>query len=415
MSLRKILYLGALVATAGALGAAAACKSGDAEGTGAAAGNGTGASHVGGAGGSHQGGTGQGGFIFTGTGGEAGYQGAGGGCASESVKAEKQPLDMYVMFDQSGSMTDPVAGGGDKWGAVTSAFGAFVQQPAALGIGIGLQYFPLVTTAQCPASCQSNADCAGCGSCFVVNGTGTCSGVDSCSTVDYATPEVPIQTLPAVRADVLTSLLGHVPVGATPTSAALAGAVSYATSWASAHLDHVTIVVLATDGDPTECDTNLANINAIAAGAAAGTPRVLTFVIGVGTSLSALNGIAAAGGTTAAFLVDTSQDVGEQFLNALNQIQGQALGCVYQIPQPQQGTIDYTKVNVEYTPGLGGGTQPFPKVSGPADCPPNGDAWYYDDNQSPQQILLCDATCNKVKADAGGEIDIVLGCTTIVP
>ena len=49
-----------------------------------------------------------------------------------------------------------------------------------------------------------------------------------------------------------------------------------------------------------------------------------TFVIGVGPSLSALNGIAAAGGTTSAFLVDTSANVNQQFLDAMNAIRNSA-------------------------------------------------------------------------------------------
>ncbi|MEO5727514.1 MAG: hypothetical protein ABI134_15015, partial [Byssovorax sp.] len=63
-------------------------------------------------------------------------------CAAESTKAEQLPLDMYIMLDQSGSMSDPVAGGATRWAAVTSAFKTFVNQPGAADIGVGIQYFP---------------------------------------------------------------------------------------------------------------------------------------------------------------------------------------------------------------------------------------------------------------------------------
>jgi hypothetical protein len=412
MYLRIALYVGIAAATIGGLSSGVACKADDAGVAGAAA-SGAGASHAGGGGADRQGGSG--GSLFASTGGSAGSTGQGGGCAGTRIVAERRPLDIYLMLDQSGSMTDPVSGG-TKWDAVSAAIATFVQQPAALGIGVGLQYFPLKVASVCPTSCATNADCGVCGPCFLGNGPGLCMnvGTDSCLATDYATPEVPIEALPAAAAATLTSLLWHVPAGATPTSAALQGAVDYATTWAAANPDHVTIVLLATDGDPTECDTDLNHINAIAATASAGSPPVLTFVIGVGSSLSALNGIAAAGETSAAFLVDTSEDVTLQFLAALNNIQAQALGCTYTIPQPSQGDLNYEQVNVEYTPGGGGAVDAFPKVSDLAACPPNSDGWYYDDNALPEEIILCPATCDKVSADLGGRIDIVLGCDSIL-
>jgi len=230
----------------------------------------------------------------------------------------------------------------------------------------------------------------------------------------YATPEVPIAPLPGVESDIITSIASHNPGGNTPTSAALQGAVDYTTTWATANPDHVVIVVLATDGEPTSCDTNLNNINAIAAAGANGTPPILTFVIGVGSDLTTLNGIAAAGGTTEAFLVDTNQDVTQQFLDALNTIQGTALGCIYSIPQPDMGTPDYGKVNVEYTPGDGGPTQTIPKVTGPEDCPTDSYAWHYDDNNNPTQIVLCEFACSELSSDLMGQIDIVLGCASVI-
>ncbi len=53
-------------------------------------------------------------------------------CAAESTKAEQLPLDMYIMLDQSGSMSDSVSGG-SKWDTVKSAFKTFVSQPGTAG------------------------------------------------------------------------------------------------------------------------------------------------------------------------------------------------------------------------------------------------------------------------------------------
>jgi hypothetical protein len=103
-----------------------------------------------------------------------------------------------------------------------------------------------------------------------------------------------------------------------------------------------------------------------------------------------------------------------QFLAAMNAIRHAALGCVYQIPQPTDGSPpDYQSVNVNYTPG-GGQTVTYPYVGSEANCPANGDGWYYDNPNMPTQIILCPATCNIVGADAMGEVDITLGCSTVI-
>ena len=127
-----------------------------------------------------------------------------------------------------------------------------------------------------------------------------------------------------------------------------------------------------------------------------GSPKILTFVIGVGTSLGALNGMAAAGGTGQAFIVDTNENVNQQFLDALNKIRGAALCCSYLIPVPTMGKPDFNTVNVQYTPGDGGPVEVLPKVKDETRCPAVGNAWYYDNNVAPKEIILCDPTCNKV-------------------
>lgn len=340
-------------------------------------------------------------------------------CATSVVKADKIPLDLYVMLDQSGSMDDTVSGGGTKWTTVTSALGTFLQQPGLDGISVGIQYFGVPPTGgTCSAlSCTVDADCgaSACGPCF----TGLCLGAlggatDSCNAADYATPSVEIAPLPAVASQIVSSMNAHTPTTGTPTSAALQGAVDHAKAWKQSHPGDEVVAVLATDGDPGECDTSLPNINAIAATALAGTPSIMTFVIGVGPSLSSLNGIAAAGGTTQAFLVDTGGNVNQQFLDAMNAIRHDALGCQYTIPLPTDGsTPNFDEVNVVYQP-MNGNAQTFPRVMDLASCPASGDGWYYDDPQNPTQIILCPASCTRVEGDTTGEVDVTLGCSTVI-
>lgn len=303
-----------------------------------------------------------------------------GSCAASQTKAELVPLDMYIMLDKSGSM----GMGSGRWEAVTGALGTFLKQPESSGIGVGIQFFPLFA-----------------------------GGDESCKVTDYAKPAVEIASLPDAADNLISTIGKQAPNGGTPTSASLTGAIQHAKAWATEHPTHITIAVLATDGEPQGCDENLSHINAIAANGVKGTPKILTYVIGVGSSLKNLDGIAAAGGTGKAFLVDTSQNPGQQFLDAMNKIRGTQLACSYVIPTPVSGTPDFNAVNVQYTPGTGGAPELLPKVQDKASCG-SADAWYYDDNSAPTQIILCEGTCSKLSTDIKGQVDVLLGCTTVV-
>jgi hypothetical protein len=84
-------------------------------------------------------------------------------CLGEKQQAEVIGLDMYLMIDISGSMTDALPGTGQapvqtKWDAVKQSLEAFVQAPESAELGVGLQYFP-PSQAGLPSSCSANADC----------------------------------------------------------------------------------------------------------------------------------------------------------------------------------------------------------------------------------------------------------------
>jgi hypothetical protein len=402
-------FTGAVIAACSATGGGTDFGDSSSEkGSGAGAGN---------PGGQGSGGDG-GGFIPAGAGGSTVGVGGNDSCAATVNKAQQVPLDMYIMFDQSGSMDES-----GKWTATKAALTTFLEQPSAAGIGVGIQYFPLDSGVMCPfvPFCATDAECgpAACGPCQappLPGFPGTCAGFggDSCNTADYAKPDVPIAPLPAVGSAIIASMNAHSPTGGTPTSAALQGAVDYAKQWGTQNPSHTTIVVLATDGQPSGCNNDLNFINGIAATALAGSPSIKTFVIGVGSSLTALNGIAAAGGTTNAFIIDANQNASAEFLKAMNEIRGAALSCSYLIPQPPAGEdIDYNAINVQYTPA-GGPPTLIPQVSSLAGCPADGFAWYYDNAGAPKQIVLCPSTCSKVSLDIQGQVDVLVGCETIV-
>ena len=345
-----------------------------------------------------------------------------GGCAGTATTAQQLPLDMFIMLDQSGSMTDMVAGGGDKWMAVTAALQAFVTQQGLTGISVGIQYFGQPASG-CPTSCAMDADCGACGPCFGGICFGGVSGGDSCNAADYAKPEVEIAPLPGVANAIVSSMAQHMPSTSTPTQPALQGAIDHAKAWAGTHPGHVVVAVLATDGAPTECTVQDGpGLALISAAGLSGTPSVKTFTIGIfapgdipgGPNI--LNAISAGGGTTKSFTIDTmNQNTNQQFLMALNAIRGASLGCQYKIPVPTMGVPDFGKVNVQYQPGGGGPVQDFPKYQDKAHCPATGDGWYYDNNGAPMHILLCDATCTKVGGDSTGTVNVVLGCQTKMP
>jgi hypothetical protein len=404
------------------------------------------------------------------------------GCASTTQKATLAPLDLYFMLDTSGSMDDLVAAGQSKWSAVVTAMTAFVNDPASAGLGVGLQYFPLTaagvpasctSSAQCGASgpcllaicsnvtatipCASNANCprssqcttvgqchgdhnylcanpgaSSCGpdpngfplgSCDVMTSS-VCVAGDSCTAHDYQTPAVPIAQLPGVAGSVTASLGAHQPEGNTPTSAALQGAIDEASSYARAHQGHTVVAVLATDGIPDECVPTVAGVAQIAAGGLAGTPSIKTFAIGVfapqdvTSGTSALDQIAAAGGTASAFIVNSStQNVEQQFSAALATIRGAALPCSYELPAPDGGEPDFSKLNVQYTAGSGTVTT-VAYVEASGNCDPQKGGWYYDADPAeggvPSQILVCPKTCSTLQSDSKGRVDIVLGCQTLL-
>lgn len=342
---------------------------------------------------------------------------ADGGCVGTSSKGERLPLDMYVMLDQSGSMNDGLSDGTPKWNAVTEAILSFLAQPGMEGVSVGLQYFPLPDR-QCPTVpqlCAADSDCT-CGPCLIL----VCAGVaiDSCDPKTYAATEVEIAPMASAATSIRDSIGRHIPTGGTPTSAALQGAIDHARAWAAdpARSNHVVVVVLATDGLPTECDLDFTVIGGIAAGGAIQNPTIRTFVIGVGEALDNLNSIAQSGGTTSAIIVDPAADVNLQFLEALNRIRGAAIGCSYVIPSPTGGQqVNYDYVNVRYQPGNGTQASNLVRVQSAAACAGKSDAWYYDDPATPKQILLCPETCTSVESDATGEVNVVLGCKTIGP
>lgn len=322
-----------------------------------------------------------------GGGGDGGSSGSGTeGCATTSKRAETPPVDIGLALDTSWSMNYD-----QKWINTKAALKAFVNNPAYNDLSMALQFYPVRK---------------------------------QCSVADYAIPAVEMGLFPAVAPAVSTALDAQSMEYGTPITQVLDGMAIYMRANAAKNPSHKQIILLASDGLPDETcksEDNGLSGNSIEAASAKvraayndgkpagdGTPSIPTFVIGVGSELDGLNQIAAAGGSERAILIDPTKNVQEEFLKALENIRRSVIPCDY--PIPQSTDFDAAKVNVTYN-ASSGVNQTFGYVGGLGECAKAPDTGYYFDNPTaPTKVTLCPKTCERVKADDQGEINIVFGC-----
>jgi hypothetical protein len=191
---------------------------------------------------------------------------------------------LYLMIDNSGSM-DMIDPGQtiSRWDSLTQALPIFLNDPANAGLMVGLDFFP----------------------------EGGLSA--SCNIVDYTMPNVTIDVIPGPNNMQSMALVGAVQGrargGGTPTTPALTGALQTAKNWQEAHPERSLGVLFMTDGQPTGCTAVCNTVMGAAAVAqtfANDTPRIKTYVLGVGPDTGSLDAIAQAGGTTMAYLATSS-------------------------------------------------------------------------------------------------------------
>ena len=318
------------------------------------------------------------------------------GCVGEQYAGETVPLDVYIMFDQSCSMSCPIERGGPgqccmggpdpRIAPVREAVTSFLRDPAGNGMGVGIGYFGYMEV-----------------------------GETTCDPNDYDDPSVEIGNLPGNADALLDSLNGVEPTGETPTGAAIRGACTYASEWKAAHPARETVILLVTDGIPetpsSDCGASIEDAEDAAAECNGGARPIRTYVLGVGQALQNLNRIADAGGTNAAYLVDGG-NVAEAVLTALNRIRADAtIPCELNIPPPpSNATLNFAQVNLAICDGAGEPTPTY-RVDTPDECDGAG-GWYYDDPSNPQRIILCEPTCETV-TQPGAQLFYSVGCSTI--
>jgi len=168
------------------------------------------------------------------------------------------------LLDQSGSMTLE----GNRWIRWTTALKAFIPKPDFEWAGRRAAVFS--------ARCRHDRRSA------------------ICLPANYVTPAVPLGPLPTKPwpwSRRLTRIFSRPRRVTTPPmghadAAAVEGALQYLAGEATKHPERRPFLLLATDGLPSKLCTgnNIAGIGMALAGAAAGTPAIQTFVIGIGSS-----------------------------------------------------------------------------------------------------------------------------------
>jgi len=324
------------------------------------------------------------------------------GCVGATFEGESIPLDIYVMFDLSCSMSCSVDHSGccrqsdnpdplEQWRIqpVREAMRTFLQDPMSAGISVGLGFFGDhdVNNPEDPAVCNVEA---------------------------HSDATVPIKKLPGAASDLIAELDAGEPQGGTPTHLAIDGACVYASDWKAKHASHKVVVLLVTDGIPEHsCEADIHKARTAAEACYDDGDGLETYVLGVvannNNSLDQLNDIAEAGGTDHAYLTNTA-DVAGSVLEALNAIRADAvIPCDLNIPPPPMGeTLNPAKVNLGVCDPAGD-VVVTPYVDSQSDC--DGPGGYYDDPNSPEAIHLCEVTCETVSL-AGSSLFFSVGCDT---
>jgi hypothetical protein len=325
-------------------------------------------------------------------------------------------------------ISNPIARSCHREGVCYSPGHPVIDRPCAVG---------LVSLFNCPAGlvCQPRGTC-GPGGAVCADGStdvcgagvacqaqmGTCRGPDDqCSVTAFGKLDVDIGELPGQAGAIVAALDAHMPDGSTPMTLGLDSAYTALIARARAHPDRRVAVILATDGLPN-CGAGESVQSAAdrIAQALVAPPSIPTYAVGVFApdevveGQAALQRFATAGGTKDPFILATGNDLNQRLLEALEQIRGQALACDYGIPPAQNGgSIDFGKVNVRAT--AQGTPADLGYVATPDRCPAAG-GWFYQPSLSatstPTRLVLCPATCDRLKTDASAQVEVEYGCAT---
>ena len=294
-------------------------------------------------------------------------------CEEKAYDSGPTDLSIFVVLDKSGSMLED-----ERWSSVAAAFSAFVDDPKAAGLGVGLLYYPL-------------------------------SAAGNCAFDDYSVPSVPLAKLPGNAAAVKASLAQVVPFGETPTLPALRGGIEYSRGVAIANPKERVVIALVTDGAPNACDSTAEKVAALEQEAATTDPKVLTYVIGLATGYTdEIALMASAGGTGKPILVDDGASAAQTLVDAMLSLKIAQEKCVFGVPIPPGAAPKATDLSVRYRLTPGGADKEIAIVADFASC--SGEAFFPDDLDAPGSVTLCPAACEAVHGTVTSQVTVTAGC-----
>ncbi len=318
---------------------------------------------------------------------------------------ESGPLDIYMVFDRTGSM-------GETCDYVPDQHPPLRAQKACYAVWALSDY---LTTVSPPKETRFAFQ-------FMSQ-----PDDDACDGVPYETPLVGLTSLPvSLDSEIIDALDKETFEGGlgTDIESALLGMSVFTAANKSA--DREMIGVLLTDGNPEGgCEEDIGKLANIISQS-----EQRIFIIGMtGADENNLERLALAGGAEPhndycgnigppCHYWNVGDGSGEALKDALQAIVNQAvpLPCDYDITglkAPQGEALDYGKVNLSFTENNVVDT--FGQVPTGSDCPDDVPAWYYDNASTPKTIRLCQKACDTVTSAANdARVDIVVGCEETV-
>ena len=96
--------------------------------------------------------------------------------------------------------------------------------------------------------------------------------------------------------------------------------------------------------------------------------------------------------------------------DAIAAARGKVLGCIFDLPTPDGGTVDPNQVNVSYSIGGGTPNDLYKRASQSNTCATDG-CWDYTPNG---KVELIGKACDDVQKSTDADVEITVGCQTIV-
>jgi hypothetical protein len=343
------------------------------------------------------------------------------GCGYTQNQAQTREVNVLIVLDKSGSMTDTPEGYSmSKWEAVSSALSQSLNQVQGV-LRVGIQLFPFTNDPTMPIPEE-------CG--------------DRCCEMP-AGAEMNVNIGPGT--ETVGSIIGAInesdPAGGTPTAYALQRAQTYFTSGSGAGLGGDRLVLLATDGGPncnpnascgvdtctlnidgsegcptpaegglncctntpTACLDDVETINAIIALEEAGIRTIVVGIPGADLYQNILEDAAYNGGFTKSdgepglYQVPASGGVAE-LTETFREITTELVrSCEIELTeQPDNLNLVNVAVDCEIIP-----------MGTPAD---EGDRWYFDNPDDPTKIIIDGPICLTIQQEGVERIDTVFGC-----